>query len=67
MEMSCPHRMSQNLYIGDGVCDLICNNKENLWDKGDWDICEKDKVGDEFYDLVCNNTKHEFDGGDCIN
>jgi hypothetical protein len=61
-------------WVGDGNCDIACNNDACNNDGGDcqgYDYCTTGCpsawVGDGICDEVCNNAACNKDGGDCLN
>lgn len=56
--------------VGDGICDVACNNSRCRFDEGDCDGqcapgCDPDDLGDGFCDEVCNTRECDYDEDDC--
>lgn len=52
-----------NSILGNGSCDLLCLNINNLFDKGD--CCLATYIGDGYCDPSCFFESSNWDGGDC--
>ena len=58
--------------MGDGKCDLECNNFQCIWDGFDCGSdcaynCKINMIGNSICDQECNNSECEWDGSDCFN
>lgn len=55
-------------WIGDGICDTICNLPRFMNDGGDClpSNCEPESLGNNNCDTQCNWPKLDHDGGDCL-
>ncbi|XP_012934989.1 uncharacterized protein LOC106011109 isoform X2 [Aplysia californica] len=55
--------------VGNGVCDIECNQTRTGNDGGDCDMyhvtCNASNVGNGVCDFECNKAYHGWDGGDC--
>lgn len=58
----------QPSWIGDGVCDLVCNVPRFMNDRGDCapSNCKTEFLGDQNCNPECNWPEHNYDGGDCL-
>ena len=72
--MECPIEKVTITQLGDGHCDIYCQNERCNWDKGDCfcgaDGCDETmvfltQIGNGHCDPECLSNNCRFDGGDC--